>query len=46
MKCSTLGKTGYKYGESGKCFTGKDAKDKANSVAAAIHASKLGKKKK
>jgi hypothetical protein len=28
-KCQSKGKTGWKYGDTGKCYTGKDAKKKA-----------------
>lgn len=28
-KCQSKGKSGWKYGDSGKCYTGKDAKKKA-----------------
>lgn len=29
-KCTKNGKSGHKYGSSGKCYTGKDAKRKAH----------------
>lgn len=29
-KCKSKNKTGYKYGSSGKCYTGKNAKSMAN----------------
>jgi len=29
QKCSKDGKSGFKYGKSGKCYTGKGAKKKA-----------------
>jgi hypothetical protein len=34
--CSKNGKSGYKYGNSGKCYTGKGAKAKANGQRKAI----------
>jgi hypothetical protein len=45
--CKTNGKSGYKYGSSGKCYTGSGAKAKANRQGRAIQASKAkaGKKK-
>lgn len=41
-RCSSKGKPGYKWGDSGKCYTGKDAKAKAMKQARAIEASKHG----
>ena len=38
-KCSSKGKSGYKYGDSGKCYTGKGGRKKAGKQAAAIKAS-------
>ena len=35
--CSADGKSGYKYGDSGHCYTGKDAKKKAIKQGLAIH---------
>jgi hypothetical protein len=37
-KCSKKGKTGYKWGNSGKCYTGKGARQKAGKQAAAAYA--------
>ena len=37
-KCSTKGKSGYKWGNSGKCYVGKGAKGKAEKQAAAAYA--------
>lgn len=39
-KCSTQGKVGYKYGDSGKCYTGSGAKAKAKKQGVAIEISK------
>lgn len=39
QQCTSNGKSGWKYGESGKCYTGPNAKKKAAKQAAAIHAS-------
>lgn len=36
MKCEHNGKSGFKYGESGHCYTGKDAKKKAIKQGLAI----------
>lgn len=36
QKCKKKGKTGYKYGESGKCYTGKKDKIKAIKQGLAI----------
>ena len=38
-KCSAKGKSGYKYGKSGKCYTGKGGKKKAAKQGRAIKAS-------
>lgn len=35
-KCTKKDKSGYKFGTSGKCYTGKDAKKKAKKQGAAI----------
>ena len=37
-KCTSKGKSGKKYGDSGKCYTGKDAKSKAVKQMKAIKA--------
>ena len=37
--CQSGGKSGFKYGDTGKCYTGKDAKAKAAKQARAIRAS-------
>jgi hypothetical protein len=39
MRCKKDGKSGWKFGKSGKCFTGKDAKKKAAEQGRAIKAS-------
>jgi hypothetical protein len=40
MKCVNKdGKSGWKYGDSGTCYTGPDAKKKVEEQAAAIYAS-------
>ena len=38
-KCTVNGKSGWKWGDAGKCYTGPDAKEKAMKQAAAIEAS-------
>jgi len=38
IRCKIKGKTGRKWGSSGKCYTGKDSKKKASSQAAAAYA--------
>jgi hypothetical protein len=38
-KCRSGGKSGYKYGDSGKCYTGKGGRAKAGKQARAIKAS-------
>lgn len=43
MKCSNDGKSGYKYGDSGHCYTGPGAKKKAAKQGAAIEISKHSK---
>lgn len=37
-RCNESGKLGFKYGESGTCYTGKTGKKKALKQAAAIKA--------
>lgn len=44
MKCQRNKKKGYKWGRSGKCYTGKDAKKKAEKQGRAISISKARKK--
>ena len=44
-KCEVKGKSGYRWGKSGKCYTGKGAKAKAMKQARAIEASKARKKR-
>ena len=39
MRCEKDGVKGWKYGESGTCYIGPDAKKKAEEQAAAIYAS-------
>lgn len=39
-KCSSKGKSGYKYGNAGKCYTGAGAKSKASKQGRAIEANK------
>lgn len=39
-KCQNEGKSGMKYGDSGKCYTGKDAKQKAAKQGRAIEISR------
>lgn len=38
-KCSKNGKSGYKWGNSGKCYTGKQGKKRATKQMKAIFAS-------
>ena len=38
-KCTKNGKCGYKWGNSGKCYTGKQGKSKAKKQMRAIYAS-------
>lgn len=40
MKCSKDGKSGYKYGETGTCYTGPGAMEKAKKQGRAIEANK------
>lgn len=44
-KCSSGGKPGAKYGDAGKCYTGKGATAKAKKQGQAIQASKHKTKK-
>lgn len=39
-KCTKNGKLGWKWGDSGKCYTGKNAKEKAKEQGRAIEATK------
>jgi hypothetical protein len=39
-RCTSGGKSGYKWGDSGKCYTGKDAKEKAMRQGRAVEMSK------
>lgn len=39
-QCMKNGKSGWKYGDSGECYTGPMAKQKAVDQAVAVHASK------
>ena len=39
-KCTSGGKSGYKWGDAGKCYTGPDAKKKALQQGRAIEANK------
>lgn len=39
-KCTKNGKSGQKYGDSGKCYTGKSAKAKAKKQGKAIKANR------
>lgn len=43
-KCSSNGKSGYKYGASGKCYIGSSGRSKATKQGAAIVISKYRKK--
>lgn len=43
-RCTSGGKRGWKYGDSGKCYTGEGAKARAERQMRAIKASKGGKK--
>lgn len=43
-RCTSNGKQGFKYGNSGKCYTGKSARRKAEKQAKAIRATGYGKK--
>lgn len=46
IKCKSKKKKGYKFGTSGKCYTGKNAKKKAKRQGRAIKASQSRRKKK
>lgn len=46
MKCTKNKKAGYKWGKSGTCYTGSNAKSKAKKQGRAIEASKSKRKKK
>jgi len=35
-KCTSKGKSGHKYGNSGKCYTGKQSRNQAGKQGAAI----------
>jgi hypothetical protein len=45
-KCQSGGKSGYKWGNSGKCYTGTGAKAKAERQGKAIYSSGYKEKKK
>lgn len=45
VRCTAKGKSGHKFGETGKCYTGKGSKNKAEVQAKAIRASKSYKSK-
>ena len=38
MQCTSNGQSGWKYGPSGHCYTGPNAKQQAANQAAAMHA--------
>lgn len=44
-RCSSGGRTGWKWGDSGKCYTGTDAKRRARAQGRAVRASGYGKVK-
>jgi len=44
-RCSSKGKSGYRWGDSGKCYTGSGAKSKAAKQGRAIKASQTQKRK-
>jgi len=44
-KCKSGGKSGYKYGGKGKCYTGSGAKKKASRQGRAVKASQARRKK-
>jgi hypothetical protein len=49
QSCSSEGKSGHRFGKSGKCYTGKNSKSKARKQGVAIKISQAknkGKKKK
>lgn len=43
--CTSKGKSGFKFGDAGKCFTGKSGRSRAARQGRAIEASKYSKKK-
>jgi len=45
QRCSKNNKNGWKWGDSGKCFTGPNAKEKAKEQGRAIEASKARRNK-
>lgn len=45
-RCSSNGQSGWKWGDSGKCYVGPDAKAKAVAQGVAIGGGKLGKLRK
>lgn len=45
QRCTINGKTGFKWGNSGKCFVGREGRSKARRQGRAISASKSRKKK-
>lgn len=44
-RCSSGGKSGWKWGDSGKCYTGANAKKKAQAQGRAAYAAGYGKDK-
>jgi hypothetical protein len=42
-RCTRGGKSGWKWGDTGKCYTGKGAKEKAKRQGRAIHVNKSAK---
>lgn len=46
QRCTKNGKSGWKWGQSGKCYTGKNAKSKAKEQGQAIKASQAERKNK
>lgn len=44
MKCRKKGKSGYKFGKKGFCYTSKNAKEKAKKQGRAISLSKARRK--
>lgn len=45
-QCSKNKKKGFKYGDSGKCYTGTGARARARKQGRAVQASKMRRKKK
>jgi len=45
-QCQIKGKKGYKFGDMGRCYVGKGAKEKAKKQGRAIRASQSRRKKK